>query len=311
VTCHRLEEDDLLAGLGEARDAHVEHCPDCSARAQGYRRIAGWIADGRTPHRPPADWQRRTLAHVLATQGQVRSIPTDSIPADSIPTDATGPAAAGDEDRAASTPRRPRWSRVVLPVVLPIASAAIVVWIAWGALRGAPQPPRVAIESGERATSPGAVPAQSPRREGDPRPAPESVVQSTKRGGPVIVDWPSESDALDAGAVQGGHVRFDPPTGSFAGLSVDEIRRVIEAREDVYRACYQEALRQVPELRGTLHVHIQIDGDGRVQAVDTAPAGATLHSDAVAHCVSDAVQRLRFPAKGGIATVDYVFEFTQ
>src|SRR5262249_4488681 len=156
------------------------------------------------------------------------------------------------------------------------------------------------------------APAASLAQPGDSRPAPEPIVHSTRRGGAVVVDWPADSDSLDAGAMQArGRVRFDAPSGSLAGLSIDEVRRGIEAGAGLVRACYEAELPHAPELHGALLVHIRIGGDGRVQAVDAAPAGAALHSDAVAQCVSDAVERLRFPAKGGIADVNYVFEFTQ
>ena len=38
---------------------------------------------------------------------------------------------------------------------------------------------------------------------------------------------------------------------------------------------------------------------------------SALHNDAVEQCVKSNVNRLRFPAKGGIANVNYPFVFTQ
>jgi hypothetical protein len=340
VTCRRLEEDDLLAGLGEALDVHVEQCPDCSARAQGYRRIVGWIADGRPPHRPPAGWHRRTLDHVLATGVQLRSIPVDvagrapaghSDPAtdrSAVSPGATVPGSAGTRVQAtAMPPRRPR-----VHTVWPIAGAAIVVggWIAWAALFSDPQRTRVAIDMNERPTgeysvTPGHGSVAAPRASGSidhdspsARPGPvESPAQpggqgtterSTKRGGAVVVNWPPEETSEP---VKPGNVRLDPPTGSLGGFTLEEIGRVVVPRMGNFRACYQRELQRTPGIHGTLHVHIQIGRDGHVQAVDTAAPDSTLHSDAVAHCVIGHIESLRFPDKGGIASLNYAFEFTQ
>jgi hypothetical protein len=49
-----------------------------------------------------------------------------------------------------------------------------------------------------------------------------------------------------------------------------------------------------------------------VQAGNTATSsGSTMRNDAVEQCVKSNVNRLKFPAKGGIANVNYPFVFTQ
>lgn len=373
MTCHRLE-DDLLGDLGEALDQHVEQCPDCSARVHGYRRIAAWIADGRTMHRPPAEWRQRTLARVLADRGPLRSIPSPPTGPDpearveaatdrrATPPGTTLAGSGGTGEQAPSSRPRRRWARTVFP----IASAAIVIAVAVAAVRGGdPQPPRVALETrgtvsgkydagtavipqapehdvhdmGARpATDAPAPPSTAPatgdsprgkqpastRHPGEPPQPQKPAGHPSKRGGEVVVEWspeiPSSPDkplpgsgsvtSTDApGAV---HVAFDPPTGDFGGLTVDEIQHVIEAQIGVFRACYQKELLHTPGIRGKLVVRIQIGGDGRGQAVDSpASSASTLHSEAVAQCVISQIDRLRFPAKNHMASVTYAFEFTQ
>jgi hypothetical protein len=67
MTCRRLEDDDLLAELGDTLDPHVEQCADCREHLRGYQQIARWLAEARTANALPADWKRRTLARVHAT----------------------------------------------------------------------------------------------------------------------------------------------------------------------------------------------------------------------------------------------------
>jgi hypothetical protein len=107
-------------------------------------------------------------------------------------------------------------------------------------------------------------------------------------------------------------VAFAEPAGDFGGLSAEEIDRVVKARAGVFRACYQKELNHTPGIGGKLIIHFKIGGDGSVVAANTSTAGgSTLRNDGVEQCVKSNVNRLKFPAKGGIANVNYPFVFTQ
>jgi hypothetical protein len=107
-------------------------------------------------------------------------------------------------------------------------------------------------------------------------------------------------------------VAFSEPSGDFGGLTAEEIDRVVKARAGIFRACYQKELNHTPGIGGKLVIHFKIGGDGVVQAGNTATAGgSTMRNDAVEQCVKSNVNRLKFPAKGGIANVNYPFVFTQ
>jgi hypothetical protein len=107
-------------------------------------------------------------------------------------------------------------------------------------------------------------------------------------------------------------VGFSAPSGDFGGLTAEEIDRVVKARAGIFRACYQKELNHTPGIGGKLVIHFKIGGDGTVQPGSTATSGgSTLRNDAVEQCVKSNVNRLKFPAKGGIANVNYPFVFTQ
>ncbi|HEY0191681.1 MAG TPA: AgmX/PglI C-terminal domain-containing protein, partial [Kofleriaceae bacterium] len=107
-------------------------------------------------------------------------------------------------------------------------------------------------------------------------------------------------------------VAFSNPSGDFGGLTSEEIDRVVKARAGVFRACYQKELNHTPGIGGKLIIHFKIGGDGVVQAGNTATSGgSTLHNDGVESCIKSNVNRLKFPAKGGVANVNYPFVFTQ
>jgi len=105
-------------------------------------------------------------------------------------------------------------------------------------------------------------------------------------------------------------VGMSNPSGDFGGLSAEEIDRVVRSRAGVFRACYQKELNRTPGLGGKLVMKFKIDGNGVVQAASTG-GGSTMRNAAVESCVASNVMRLKFPAKGGVANVNYPFVFSQ
>ena len=143
-------------------------------------------------------------------------------------------------------------------------------------------------------------------------------------GGNVEGDFVSNKGKIDMGKDRpgGGNCAKPPcgtsphevkvaladPEGDFAGLTAEEINRVVKARAGVFKACYQHELNRSPGLGGKIVVHFVIGGDGVVKSAKTA-GGSTLRNDAVESCVSSNIMRLKFPAKGGQANVNYPFLF--
>ena len=103
-------------------------------------------------------------------------------------------------------------------------------------------------------------------------------------------------------------VSLSTPEGDFGGLTAEEINRVVKARAGIFRACYQHELNRNPGIGGKLIVHFVIGGDGVVKSAKTS-GGSSLHSDSVENCVTSNIMRLKFPAKGGQANVNYPFLF--
>ncbi|MBA3540923.1 MAG: AgmX/PglI C-terminal domain-containing protein [Deltaproteobacteria bacterium] len=105
-------------------------------------------------------------------------------------------------------------------------------------------------------------------------------------------------------------MQFADPSGDFGGLTAEEIDRVVKLRAPTFRACYQKELNRTPGLGGKLVIKFKIGGDGVVQAASTG-GGSTLRNSFVEDCVNRNVRNLKFPAKGGVANVNYPFVFSQ
>jgi hypothetical protein len=161
--------------------------------------------------------------------------------------------------------------------------------------------------TGTRTGSKGRGPGGGGNVEGDFVTGPGKIDTGTNR--------PGGGNCKGAGCGTGPkpvQVSFAEPSGDFGGLTAEEIDRVVKARAGVFRACYQKELNHTPGIGGKLQIHFKIGADGTVQAGNTSTAsGTTLHNDAVEQCVKSNVNRLKFPAKGGVANVNYPFVFTQ
>jgi hypothetical protein len=146
----------------------------------------------------------------------------------------------------------------------------------------------------------------------------------TGGGGNAEGDFVSDKGKIDTGTNRpGGGTCAKPPCGTapkevkvtmagaegdLGGLTADEIDKVVRARAGVFRACYQKELNRSPGIGGKLVIHFVIGGDGNVQSAKTG-GGSSLRNEGVESCVTSNVMRLRFPAKGGLATVNYPFLF--
>ncbi len=143
-------------------------------------------------------------------------------------------------------------------------------------------------------------------------------------GGNAEGDFVSKKGAIDTGKDRpGGGTCAKPPCGTapkevkvvlqdaegdFGGLTAEEINRVVKARAGIFRACYQAELNRNPGLGGKLIINFQIGGDGIVKSSKVS-GGSSLRNDAVEGCVKSNIMRLKFPAKGGLANVNYPFLF--
>jgi outer membrane biosynthesis protein TonB len=148
--------------------------------------------------------------------------------------------------------------------------------------------------------------------------------KGTGGGGNVEGDFVSNRGKIDTGKNRPGggtcakppcgtaphevKVALADPEGDFAGLTAEEINRVVKSRAGVFKACYQHELNRSPGIGGKVVIHFVIGGDGVVKSAKVA-GGSTLRNDAVESCVSSNIMRLRFPAKGGQANVNYPFLF--
>lgn len=94
-------------------------------------------------------------------------------------------------------------------------------------------------------------------------------------------------------------------------LDRDIVRRIVRAHINEVRSCYNQGLREQPELRGIVEIVFVIGGDGTVRkTVDTS--GDRFADHQVRDCIATAIRRWKFPKpKGGEqVTVKHPFELS-
>lgn len=92
------------------------------------------------------------------------------------------------------------------------------------------------------------------------------------------------------------------------GLAPNAISRVVMSRYGAFRACYDSAAAQDPNLSGTVNVSFRIAPGGSVQSASIA--GSSLRNPRVEGCMLRQFKRLQFPAadKGTSAAFPFVFK---
>lgn len=115
------------------------------------------------------------------------------------------------------------------------------------------------------------------------------------------------------GRLSGSH-RAKPPQVRMGATSVsgrlppEVIQRIVRQNFGRFRLCYENGLRNNPNLQGTVSVRFVITRDGSVTGVS---GGGSLPDAGVTSCVARAFSGLAFPQpEGGIVTVTYPISFT-
>lgn len=101
--------------------------------------------------------------------------------------------------------------------------------------------------------------------------------------------------------------RGDPKVGDFCDKS--NIRRVVKAKSNAIKYCFEKELQSKPELSGKLIAQWRVGLDGKV--LQPSIASSTMGNKAVEGCVTRVIKRLRFQKpKGGICVINYPFLFS-
>lgn len=111
-----------------------------------------------------------------------------------------------------------------------------------------------------------------------------------------------------AGAAPTGFVKSSEAVLKKGGIDERGVQMALKRRERGIQQCYERALKTSPKLKGRVGFEWGINEQGRVQQIKVVEN--TLGDQKVVDCVSDIIQRIRFPeAQKGVVPVRKTFVF--
>nr|WP_255216775.1 AgmX/PglI C-terminal domain-containing protein [Pseudenhygromyxa sp. WMMC2535] len=136
-----------------------------------------------------------------------------------------------------------------------------------------------------------------PKRDGD------DAQRSCEGAGTVEAALASFAAAPRPGAAKGGPgVRVD------GELEREVIRKIVAAHISEVRFCYNEGLKDDPELAGRVSVDFVVGEDGEVETAELGEE-TDVGDRRVTHCIVEAIERWRFPAPKGGGEVEIQYPF--
>jgi len=148
-------------------------------------------------------------------------------------------------------------------------------------------------------------PQTPPATPAEPTPTPTEPAPGPEEGG--------EEGAAEGGG-EGGEAGGGEEASAEGGeetRSTQSIQKVIIDNRKPIRACYDNAKKDLPTLKGTMTIHFVLDPEGNVKKAELNQERSDLKSPALVDCALAHLKKLKFPpsSKGMDTTVNYPFDF--
>jgi hypothetical protein len=148
--------------------------------------------------------------------------------------------------------------------------------------------------------------------------APEASASSKPAAG-EDEGWVGEKTAKsdDSGAKEAaaaGTVEPSPANGKAVveTRTMDVIRKLVMDNRKAARKCYDDARKDLKDLKGDVVIHFVLDPEGKVKLAELNQERSTLKSPAVVDCVLGVIRGIHFPksSRAMETSTNYPFNFT-
>jgi hypothetical protein len=94
--------------------------------------------------------------------------------------------------------------------------------------------------------------------------------------------------------------------------SMDVIRKLVMDNRKAARKCYEDARKDLKDLKGDVTIHFVLDPEGNVKSAELNQERSTLKSPAVVDCVIGVIKSIKFPksSRAMETSTNYPFNFT-
>jgi hypothetical protein len=182
-------------------------------------------------------------------------------------------------------------------------SLLVLVTLGAAACGGSP-PPAPTTPDAPPAPAESAAPAASSAAPGKPASEEEGWAgENAAKNGDAKRAATSESGSAPAPAA-------DPKAPETRTMEV--IRKLVVDNRKAARKCYDDARKDLKDLKGDVVVHFIIDPEGNVKSTELNQERSTLKSPAVVNCVMGVIKGIKFPKSSRAleTSTNYPFNFT-
>jgi len=166
--------------------------------------------------------------------------------------------------------------------------------------------------------------SQSPPAAPDPQPSATAPTAEPAAGKPATEEdgWAGES-AAKSGDTKSPDAKpaatSDAPAAAASAdpkapetRTMDVIRKLVMDNRKAARKCYEDARKDLKDLKGDVTIHFVLDPEGKVKSAELNQERSTLKSPAVVDCVIGVIKGIQFPksSRAMETSTNYPFNFT-
>lgn len=127
--------------------------------------------------------------------------------------------------------------------------------------------------------------------------------------------WAGENAAKNGDPKPTPSADAPAPSGDAKGLetrTMDVIRKLVMDNRKAARKCYEDARKDLKDLKGDVTIHFVLDPEGNVKSAELNQERSTLKSPAVVDCVIGVIKGIKFPksSRAMETSTNYPFNFT-
>ena len=145
-------------------------------------------------------------------------------------------------------------------------------------------------------------------------PAPEAKPAPAEEEGWVGEKSAKAGDDAPKSAAAAGDAEPSPANGKGVAetRTMDVIRKIVMDNRKAARKCYDDARKDLKDLKGDVVIHFVLDPEGKVKLAELNQERSTLKAPAVTDCVLGVIRGIHFPpsSRGMETSTNYPFNFT-
>ena len=125
-------------------------------------------------------------------------------------------------------------------------------------------------------------------------------------------DAPATKPATEEDGWAGENAAKNGDTKAPETRTMDVIRKLVMDNRKAARKCYEDARKDLKDLKGDVTIHFVLDPEGSVKTAELNQERSTLKSPAVVNCVIGVIKGIKFPksSRAMETSTNYPFNFT-